>query len=65
MSNLARQEFYFGREVGLAETLQGIDRVDPPRVHALAHELFASQRPGLAAVGKVGRLSIDAKGLRL
>jgi predicted Zn-dependent peptidase len=65
MSNLARQEIYFGRQQGLAATLASVDAVTPEQVRRLAGELIAQQRLGLAAVGRVGRLRLDATELEL
>jgi predicted Zn-dependent peptidase len=59
MSNLARQEFYFGRQVTLAETLRGVGRVKRSQVHKLAGELLANRRLSLSAVGRVGRLKLN------
>ena len=58
MSNLARQEIYFGRQFTLAEILKGIDRVTPESVHEVAARMFSSPRVGLAAVGRLGRFRL-------
>jgi len=58
MSNLARQEIYFGRQFTLAEILRGIDRVTPEAVHEVAARMFDSPRVGLAAVGRLNRFRI-------
>ncbi|HXV76584.1 MAG TPA: pitrilysin family protein [Candidatus Polarisedimenticolaceae bacterium] len=63
MSNLARQEIYFGRELGLAETLAGIERVDAGQIKRMARRLFRGRRIGLAAVGRVGALRVRARDL--
>jgi predicted Zn-dependent peptidase len=65
MSNLARQEIYFGRQQGLAATLASVDAVSSEQVQRLAGELIGRQRLGLAAVGRVGRLRLDPAELRL
>jgi predicted Zn-dependent peptidase len=63
MSNLARQEIYFGRQVGPAETLAGIDQVTRTQLRRLARDLFRGRRLGLAAVGRVAELDIAAREL--
>ncbi len=65
MSNLARQEIYFGRQFSLAAILRGIDRVTPETVHAVAARMFASPRVGLAAVGKLGQFRLRQEELTL
>ena len=42
MSHLARQEIYFERQVGLDETLDGIERVSAEDVMRVAGDLFAN-----------------------
>jgi predicted Zn-dependent peptidase len=56
MSNLARQEIYFGRQFGLEEILREIDAVSRRRVHGLARRLFRNGRLAVAALGRPGRL---------
>ena len=52
MSELARREMYFGRQVPLEEELDGIDRVTAEDVLRLATEMF--DRPlGLTAIGNL------------
>jgi predicted Zn-dependent peptidase len=65
MSNLARQEIYYRRQQGLAETLASIDRVTRTRVHRLARDLVADHRLGAAAVGRVRGLRLGARELQL
>ena len=65
MSNLARQEIYFGRQLTLAETLRGVDRVTPERVHRLVRQLTENRQLSLAAVGRTGRLKVKEEDLRL
>src|SRR5262249_11150031 len=40
MSNLARQEIYFGRQAGNDEVLRAVEAVTPKQVQALARELL-------------------------
>ncbi len=51
MSNLARQEKYFGRVFSLDETLASIDAVSADEVGALANEWFQPERIALAVLG--------------
>jgi len=64
MSNLARQEIYFGRQRTLEEILRRIDAVDAGQVHELCRGLFDGQPLALAAVGSLGRFRFDEKDLR-
>jgi predicted Zn-dependent peptidase len=43
MSHLARQEIYFGRQLGLDQTLEGIEAVSAGDVQRIAAELFDGQ----------------------
>ena len=54
MSNLARQEIYFGRQFGLDEISAGIDAVDAARVQAIAAEVFGGGMT-LSVLGNLGR----------
>jgi predicted Zn-dependent peptidase len=63
MSNLARQEIYFGRQLTLAETLRGIERVSRERLRRLAHELMSGRPLALAAVGRLTRLRVRPEDL--
>ena len=65
MSNLARQEIYFGRQFSLEETLQGIAPVTARSVQRLCRELFHERRLTLAALGNLSRFKTRAEGLRL
>jgi predicted Zn-dependent peptidase len=52
MNYVARQEIYFGRQVGLEETLASIEAVGADDVQRIAHEIFA----GDLAMSLVGNL---------
>lgn len=55
MSQLARQELYFGRHIATEEAIQGIDSVTADDVLRLASSIF--QRPlAMTVVGRLGRL---------
>ena len=62
MSNLARQEIYFGRQFTLDEILAGIDSVERDDLQSLARELFDPGRCALAVLGNVAEARLD--GLR-
>jgi predicted Zn-dependent peptidase len=65
MSNLARQEIYFGRQLSLEETLRGVEGVTRSAVHRLARELTTDRQVGLAAVGRVDKLKVKERELYL
>jgi predicted Zn-dependent peptidase len=65
MSNLARQEIYFGRQFTLEETLEGIASVTGKQVQALCRDLFHDRRLTLAALGNLSRFKTRAEGLSL
>jgi len=58
MSNLARQELYFGRHISLDEIAKGIDAVTAEEVRSVARELFDADRIALTALGPSDGLSI-------
>ncbi len=51
MSNLARQEVYFGRQFTVNEILEGIDRVTAPQLQVLSGEILRSDACTLAILG--------------
>jgi predicted Zn-dependent peptidase len=65
MSNLARQEIYFERQVSLDETLDGIERVTADDVQHVARDLFSDGRLGLTVLGPEGVESIAPARLAL
>ena len=65
MSNLARQEIYYRRQQGLAQTLASIDRVTRARVQRVAAEVIGDQRLSVAAVGPVKGLRLGERELQL
>ncbi len=58
MSNLARQEMYFGRFVTLDEIVREIDAVTVASVHQVARELFRPEAIALTVLGKLGGLKV-------
>jgi predicted Zn-dependent peptidase len=63
MSNLARQEVYFGRQFTLNEILDGIDRVTRDDLLRLSREIVDSRACVVAAIGKTAGLEIDGSSL--
>ena len=59
MSNLARQEIFFGRQFTLDEILERINRVTTSDVQRVAGEIFGSDELAITAVGQLGSLDLD------
>ena len=59
MSNLARQEIFFGRQFTLDEILERINRVTTSDVQRVADEIFGSDELAITAVGQLGSLDLD------
>ena len=58
MSNLARQEMYFGRFVTLDEIVAEIDAVTAESVQQAARELFKPETIALTVLGKLGGMKV-------
>ncbi|MBS1819561.1 MAG: insulinase family protein [Acidobacteria bacterium] len=65
MSHVARQEMYFGRQVSLDETLQGIERVTPDDLQRVAADLFRDGALSATVLGDVNGLRIPPERLDL
>ena len=65
MSNLARQELYFGRYTDLDETIARIEAVTAEEIQALARECFLTDRLALAVLGNLNGLKITRDDLRI
>jgi predicted Zn-dependent peptidase len=65
MSNLARQEIHYGKQITLEETLGGIEKVTRRKLTNMARKVLDGQRLSLAAVGRVGRLKPDDQELTI
>jgi len=59
MSNLARQEIFFGRQFTLDEILERIDRVTMADVQRVANEIFSNEDLAITALGQLGSLDLD------
>ena len=58
MSNLARQQMYFGRFFSIDEIISEIDSVTPSEIQSLSQNLFQSEHIALTLLGNLGDLSI-------
>jgi predicted Zn-dependent peptidase len=63
MSNLARQQMYFGRFFSVDEIVTEVESVVPAGIQALAQQLFRPEAIALTLVGNLGDLTIDRKAL--
>ena len=59
MSNLARQEIFYGRQSTLDEILERINRVTSDDVQRMAEEIFGSGELAITAVGQLGSLDLE------
>ncbi len=59
MSNLARQQMYFGRFFGMDEMMHEIDAVRPDDIQELARELFQPDVMALTLLGNLGSMKIE------
>jgi len=58
MSNLARQQMYFGRFFPVEEVVAEIDRVTPAHVQQLANMLFQPDLAALTLLGNLGTMKV-------
>jgi predicted Zn-dependent peptidase len=58
MSNLARQEMYFGRFFTVEDIIEQVDAVTPAEVQALANELFRPEAVALTMLGNLGPIAV-------
>jgi predicted Zn-dependent peptidase len=59
MSNLARQEMYFDRFVGMDELIEKIEAVTAESLHELANEFFQTERIAVTMLGNLKDLKIS------
>jgi predicted Zn-dependent peptidase len=59
MSNLARQQMYFGRFFGVDEIMEEIDAVTTADVQDLARELFRPEAMALTLLGNLGSMKVE------
>ena len=63
MSNLARQELFFGRHVSMDEMLERIEEMTAEKVRSLAKEFFEPERAALAMLGPLKGVRVTRKDL--
>ncbi|MEZ5391329.1 MAG: pitrilysin family protein [Bryobacterales bacterium] len=63
MSNLARQQAYFGRTFSMDEITESIERVEAEQIRELANEWFQPERIALAALGDLQKFKIGREAL--
>src|SRR5258707_15886030 len=59
MSNLARQELYFGRFYSLDEILDSISAVTREEVQSLAQEFFRPEQIAVTVLGPLNGFTLD------
>jgi predicted Zn-dependent peptidase len=59
MSNLARQEMFFGRFFGIDEMVACVEAVTAEDVQQLAREFFAGRQAGVTVLGRVETLDLQ------
>ena len=65
MSQLARSEMYFGRQIDLAENLAGLDRVTAGDVQQVASDLFADGPLAATVLGPASGMTLSEARLEL
>jgi predicted Zn-dependent peptidase len=63
MSNLARQEMYFGRFFSVDEIIAEVEAIGSADVQALARQLFRPEAIALTILGNLGNLTVDREAL--
>jgi predicted Zn-dependent peptidase len=63
MSNLARQEMYFGRFFTVDEIIEQVEAITPADVQSLAQDLFRPEAVALTMLGNLGALTVDRAAL--
>ena len=63
MSNLAGQELYFGKQVGLDETLASIDRVTTGDLQRISRDLLVDGLRAVTVLGPSTGLNLSAERL--
>ena len=63
MSNLARQQMYFGRFFGIDEIIEEIEAVSSADVQKLAQQLFRPEAIALTLLGNLGSMKIERQDL--
>jgi predicted Zn-dependent peptidase len=63
MSNLARQQMYYGRFFTAGEIVDEVERVTSDDVQRVANELFCSERLALTLLGNLPKLKVERRDL--
>ena len=63
MSNLARQQMYYGRFTSVDEIVADVDRVTPADIQRVANELLQGDRISLTLLGNLGDLAVTREDL--
>jgi predicted Zn-dependent peptidase len=63
MSNLARQQMFFGRFIPVDEIVRDIDAVTPDDTQRLANQLFQPELLALTLLGNLGPMKIERQNL--
>jgi predicted Zn-dependent peptidase len=64
MTNLARQQIYFGRFPPIDETIESIERVTAEDLRRVSREFFVAGRIGVAVLGPVSGIRLGRKHLQ-
>jgi predicted Zn-dependent peptidase len=59
MSNLARQELFFGRFQSVDEMMEGIEQVSAKQVQTIANDFFSGQQVGVAGLGRLAGVELS------
>ena len=63
MSNLARQEMYFGRFFSVDEIVEQVEAIRPADVQSLAQALFRPEAIAVTMLGNLGAMTVDRAAL--
>ena len=58
MSNLARQELFFGRFQSVDEMMEGIEKVTAAEIQTMACDFFSGKQVGVTALGRVSGIEL-------
>jgi predicted Zn-dependent peptidase len=64
MSNLARQELFFGRFFGVDEMVEAIEQVTAAEVQDIARSFFSGQQVGATVLGRLNGVELTPEDLR-
>jgi predicted Zn-dependent peptidase len=63
MSNLARQELFFGRFFGVDEMVEQIEAVTADEIQSIARDFFAGKQIGATVLGRLNGVSLEPQDL--